>query len=390
MNVRLARLSLLLVLGVGVLSALPRPASGTTLLVMRDGTGDYTTIQPAVDAASPGDTILVGPGRYTEHALFSPGLLASPDKDWPLETFVGVSVDSLTIRGVSREEVIIGPTVRSYPAETLLGIVNLTASKALTIRDLQIENLLDGCYLYGKIQMDNCVVRRCDQGVVYWSKDGMNVFQCEFVSNFMGVATYSGATNPTVSECTFISNGYGADFIWTTNATVSGCTFTNDIVGVQFEQGTTGTINNCHIDSKNGCIAIISPSAAIVTDNICTGHEWNCAGLDGDVVATGNIFRGGDAATILLCTSPVRINGNHILKGAGLAVKLRCSAGDPLQEFDLRNNYWGTTSADSISAWIVDRTDDPSLYGYVRFEPFSTTPLPTEKKSLGGVKGLYR
>jgi hypothetical protein len=357
---------------------------------MRDGTGDYTTIQPAVEAASPGDTILIGPGRYAEHAPFSPGLPAPPDKRWPAETYVGVSVDSLTIRGVSRDEVIIGPTEPYYTVEDQLGIMNRSAGKALTIRDLQIENVFAGCYLYGKIRVENCVVRACDQGVVYWSQDGMNVSQCQFVSNFTGVVTYSGAANPTIVGCTFLSNEFGADLVWTSNALVSGCTFTNDVVGVQFEQGSTGIIRGCYIDSKNAGIVIISPSAAVITNNICIGHAWFCAVLDGQVTASGNIFRGGDTMTIGLCTAPVQIHGNHILKGAGLAVKLRCSIGTPLQEFDLTNNYWGTTSADSLRAWIVDRTDDPSLYGFVRFDPFSPTPLPTEKKSLGGVKGLYR
>jgi hypothetical protein len=389
MHVRHARLLPLLVV-VGLVSALAPPVSGRTLRVMRDGTGDYATIQPAIDAASPGDTILIGPGRYAEHAPFSPSLPALADKRWPAETYVGVSVDSLTIRGASRNEVIVGPTEPRYPAEDQLGIMNQSAGKALTIRDLTIENVFAGCYLYGKIRVENCVVRACDQGVVYWSQDGMSVSQCQFVSNFTGVISYNGATNPTVANCTFLSNIYGIDFVWTSNALVTGCTFTNDFIGVQLEQGSTGAIRDCHIDSKNGCIIVTSGCAATITNNICTGHQGFCVGLDGEVAATGNIFRGGDAMTIGLCTAPVQIHGNHILKGAGRAVKLRCSMGTPLQEFDLTNNYWGTSSADSLPVWIVDRTDDPSLYGFVRFAPISPTPLPTAKKSLGGVKSLYR
>lgn len=58
-------------------------ASGTTIEVP----GDHETIQEAVDAASPGDLILVSPGTYEEA--------------------VNVTTDDLTIRGLDRNEVIL-------------------------------------------------------------------------------------------------------------------------------------------------------------------------------------------------------------------------------------------------------------------------------------------
>jgi hypothetical protein len=56
----------------------------------------------------------------------------------------------------------------------------------------------------------------------------------------------------------------------------------------------------------------------------------------------------------------------------------------------MTGNYWGTDSADSISAWILDGNDDSSVHAFVDFEPFSATPLPTERRSLGSVKSLYK
>ena len=57
---------------------------------------------------------------------------------------------------------------------------------------------------------------------------------------------------------------------------------------------------------------------------------------------------------------------------------------------DFTNNYWGTSEPDSIAAWIKDGIDDPGTHAIIDFEPFSTVPLPTEKKSMGDIKAMFR
>ena len=51
-------LSLLMVLSLGVV------CSAETIIVDFNGTGDYTEIQPALDAAEDGDDVVVKPGEY--------------------------------------------------------------------------------------------------------------------------------------------------------------------------------------------------------------------------------------------------------------------------------------------------------------------------------------
>ncbi|MEQ1703002.1 MAG: right-handed parallel beta-helix repeat-containing protein [Ilumatobacteraceae bacterium] len=73
--------------GVGTTDSMPAPettAGSTGVLSVPD---DYETIQAAVDAAVPGDLILIGPGTYHEA--------------------VNVETDELTIRGLDRNEVVL-------------------------------------------------------------------------------------------------------------------------------------------------------------------------------------------------------------------------------------------------------------------------------------------
>jgi hypothetical protein len=45
--------------------------TATTLTVKQDGTGDYSTIQSAIDDSNEGDVVLVYPGRYFENINYN-------------------------------------------------------------------------------------------------------------------------------------------------------------------------------------------------------------------------------------------------------------------------------------------------------------------------------
>ncbi|QDU36115.1 hypothetical protein Mal4_03980 [Maioricimonas rarisocia] len=49
-----------------IASTMPRAVAAETLEVLADGSGDYATIQDAIDAAGPGTVIRIGPGEFRE------------------------------------------------------------------------------------------------------------------------------------------------------------------------------------------------------------------------------------------------------------------------------------------------------------------------------------
>ena len=57
---------------------------------------------------------------------------------------------------------------------------------------------------------------------------------------------------------------------------------------------------------------------------------------------------------------------------------------------DLANNYWGTTSIDTISMWIQDVNDDSAIHSVADFLPIADAPVPVESRSWGDVKSMFR
>jgi hypothetical protein len=365
------------------------PVAARTWRVEKDGSGDYTTIQPAVNGASPGDTIRLGVGRWTEYAPVN-----SQGKKWIENVYVHVTADSLTLLGAGADQSIIGPTtVIQPPAEWPKGICSLRGIKRLRVENLTVEHIREGLYFSeGLLQVNNCMFRGGAAAIVSWGERGNVIQQCQFMNNSdSGITGVAGAGGFIVNGCVFSGNPGGVDF-YTVSALVTNCTFSGGYVGAQFTMGAIGTVRNCVFEEsiENYSIWMNTDAQVRLEDSRIRGGAYNVHISAGATVSgTGNIFGGGRLGTFQIYACVPDLHGNHILHGAGPTVIIESFA-PPLQTIDMTGNYWGTSNPDSIAAWIHDGHDDPSIPAYVQFEPFSPTPLPTEKKSLGGVKGPYR
>ena len=122
---------------------LPAVIGAVTLRVERDGSGDYMTIQPAVDAAAAGDTILIGPGYYTEYQT-----VVLPGGGDPVDVYVYVRTDELTILGTEPVATIIGPDVPNFINFGPKGIVAVQNARNIAIAGLGFRNLREGVHCY--------------------------------------------------------------------------------------------------------------------------------------------------------------------------------------------------------------------------------------------------
>jgi pectin methylesterase-like acyl-CoA thioesterase len=154
------------VLGGGVLAACSGSSSPAVLLVgtYHGHAGQYTSIQAAVDAAQPGDYILIAPGDYHERddagqtgaATFSTGDHGG----------VVIHTPDLHLRGMNRATVVVDGTKPGAP----------TCSSAH-----QDQNF--GPVVHGKAQGRN--------GIVVWKADHVSIENLT-VCNFLGGAGDSG------------------------------------------------------------------------------------------------------------------------------------------------------------------------------------------------------
>jgi hypothetical protein len=220
---------------------------------------------------------------------------------------------------------------------------------------------------------------------------GTLVEDCTFASCEYGIITFFPARDITVRRCTFACEG-GTQFQTTTNANVYDCTYVGGVVGALWVDGSSGSIHNSHLSGME--------HVAVVSDSGSQLYIAGCRLLDGAVnlAASGvqtqgerNVFGGGWWGSVVAHgNGRLELHGNHILHGAGPSVRLTSFPTPPVVTLDLTGNYWGTASADTIAAWIVDGHDDPSVYAVVEFEPFSAVPVSEARSSMGGVKSLFR
>jgi hypothetical protein len=360
-------------------------AHGRNWRVEKDGSGDYTSIQPALDATAPGDTVLIGPGRFLDtHEV--------DNISWTEDVYAAVWTDSISIIGSGSGITYIGPAQGTRQHEPRpKGIYAASDARGCRIESLSVTNVRDGIYWNGGVAISNCAITGGVSGIVLWPTSGAEVTNvvCAGCEGH-GIIAFAPGVGMTVSDCQFDGIEGGVSVIGVDNVVVENCLFSNHIVGVQYDS-TYGRIVGCVFDDIQNTAIVLRLSSTEVKDNIIKPSGITVAlGTFSHMYGTGNIVMGGSYATIEVSGSTIDFHGNHIMNGGGMSIWLNAFLDDPPDIIDLSGNYWGTTESDSISTWIVDGHDNPNIHAFVEFEPFSPVPLSSEKKSMGDMKRMFR
>jgi hypothetical protein len=365
-------------------------AQSATLTVRRDGSGDFTTIQPALDAAAPGDTVDIGPGEYTEFQTIRPPLW-----NWDLEIYAYVTVDDLTIVGAGADQTLIGPLTPEYDNN----LFTPTCMYAGDVENLAVRNLaVRNCYggIYGpteSLEVFDCGAESTREGVFVISDD-FSAERCTLTgigSIPVGIYHNANCAHSLVRDCTFtgceLYYGHVENFI------AENCTFDGGSGGIGVYFNSVGLISGCEIECHLFGIEVAAGSTCEIHQTRISGGNVGLyvEGGQTSVTATSMVIESTTQAAVrLFGPSSFSINDSDLLPASGFGAEMYEYNTPPSRTYDYTGNYWGVTDGEAIEALIWDAHDSAVIDDYIRFMPFAGQSTPTESTTWGAVKSLFR
>ena len=379
-------------------------AMAHTWFVERDGSGDYTVVQEAVDVAASGDTIRIGTGRFDEkHYVTSPG--------WSDSIYVSVRQYELTIIG-SGPETIIG---QSNPWESNQGqpkgiaTGDLWGNTIIRIENLRIENARTGVYashssaIQETVEIRNCLF--CSNGYslsLIGNGGAVHIYDCvfEYLADDGTHIVGSNQNEIEIRRCEFLMTHdvygqTGLGLMSVQGTTVEDCHFYQGAGGISVTYGGPTLFRNCVFEGQQ-VVALFPSDGSSITVDQCTFRNQTYV-VDSSVpdnvftMMHSKIENVTEGSFYISFFGDVSVNNCDLAKGDRGVIWIADRPGSPSAEpLDFTNNYWGTDNPDSIQAWIRDRNDSEDARYFIDWEPYSDVPLPTEKKTMGGLKAMFR
>lgn len=216
-----------------------------TIVVALDGTGDFVSLQEAVDAAKKGDTVFVKPGRYPQDVT-----IHSKEKI----KFVGAGVDQVTILG---REIVVGALhVGKWPyGATDIEISDMTINdrgghavglfngQGIILRRIKINGMLFSQQVHD-VRIEDCVIGGSettgvqfadseailignvihdnDHGVSIAGKSNVRLERNVIRQSLFDAVVVSGHARAVITSNTLVKNGGGATFLGQSQSDVSG------------------------------------------------------------------------------------------------------------------------------------------------------------------------
>ena len=372
----------------------------TTWVVAKDGSGDYSVIQDALDVCAAGDTVRIGPGRYDElkvHTFALGGTAA---------VIMVPKISPLTIEGIDRDSVIVGPQVLT---PTLAGfktscfVPDFSPENGLGVSGITFENVSVLASIRVATTVSLCRFRFMDkQAIQLLSAPNVHVLDCEFEAKDAGFADgilgYEGGSNPglIVRNCTFRKLSSSIAITGSVGFEISGCYFEDIGSAAILQNHSTGIMRECEVGpSLPGVFRVGATVGSVVeVENVRFSEstiQLYVEGVDSELHGNHLSLTGGTYYTIQAITGgSLTLRDCDILNGGGQGTVLIGSSPASGAEVDLRECYWGTTDSTQIAQWIYDGNDDPQLIKVQYMPVLDKSITPAQEESIGGLKALFR
>ncbi len=381
------------------------PATAKTWHVEKDGSGDYTVIQDAVDAAASGDTIRIGQGRFNDRRLYTyPG--------WSDSVIVTIFQYELTLIGAG-PQTILGqnfPWTLEQGMPKAINATDTAGNHILSVSHLRIENMRDGIYTSyeysakNKATITDCEFYNNHVSIIITGMDGQaDITRCSFTYQPRD-GTFIAAwdhRNLTITDCSFLLLEY---FPWSQTSinltavqfvTIKNCDFTNGVGAITIPFCEQADISDCRFTNQKNVVFDAGTGSRVSLDNCVfttPGSVLNSYSGDNIISLRNSVISGVKSESFHISyVGSLNVHDCDLDHGTQGAVRVsdipNCNTPSHL---DFTNNYWGTDNPDSIQAWIRDHNDSDQACYIIDYEPYRGVSTPVRKKSLGGVKAMFR
>jgi parallel beta-helix repeat protein len=295
--------------------------------------GDFVSVRAAIEAARPGDRILVRPGLYEESLVV----------DKPLEIIGDGPIEDIEIRGRDSNVLEFSASIGRVANLTLRVVGD--QSWGVSLRQGRLD--LEGCDISS--QGGSCVYvaggadPRLRRNKIHHAK-------------FMGVSIYTGGLG-TLEDNEITGNvkagvaiSEGADPVLRRNHIHD-----NKGIGVSVQRNALGTLEDNDISGNGGLGVAISESSAPVLrrnqirDNTAVGVFVN----DGLGTLEDNEITGNGVGVQISNGGNPTVRGNRIMSNAHQGVRVKDGGKGVLEGNDLTGNVGG--------AWLIDKSSEPNV-----------------------------
>ena len=382
----------------GCLLLAPGFATGRTLVVERDGSGEYTVIQDALDVAAPGDTVRIGPGRYDDFRVHTFDLGGTG------AVIMIPTVSPLTILGVDRDSVIVGPAevTKYFQGYLTAGFIpDKSSSNGLEILGITFERSYHLVDTPVSVNFRDCRFQDSEDNlyVAMISAPDVHFEGCEFVSTLdpngfpNGIVGFVGGHNPNllVEGCEFWHMGRGISITGATDCVIRDCDFHGS--GLDLWYGSSGRMERCRMEPGAGSLRrlVVAEVSVVELDSvIVNGGEVSMEiSEQSRVIARDCVFRNASYVTIDAFTGGTFFLDHCDIGSTGTLGAIRNHTIAPSDSsLVARNCFWGAVDSTAIADLIFDGNDDPQ-YEKVEFMPFLTHSVPAKQQSVGSFKALF-
>ena len=372
-------------------------AEATVWTVSKDGSADFLIIQDAIDAAESGDTIQIGPGRYTDYQTVYSGYVTVRHE------YLSVIGKSIEIQGAGANSTIICPVTpdhHPWPGVQVFGLYAEDVER-LVMGNLRFESMpfrAVGCAVeVGGLELSDCAFYDCGDGVLGRFPDGGYICRSSFENIEHGVSVHAPTSDFNIYDCSFIDVYKSIGLYWSpVECNIYDCTFEGGQTGIGFSDGSSGSVRDCLIQNTGGYGLYVHASGVVEFTNNTIEQDagWGMALAGAQEVTVQNNTIGTDSGTCLFLPYPVEsmtFENNHLIRGSGNYANTNDYwPYTPPTYLHLENNYWGTTDLDEIAEYIIDGHDMPGVQMFVLYDPVADAPVAVEDLSWSTVKSLFR